>query len=521
MEVIARFESERQALALMNHPNIASVFDAGATGEGRPYFAMEYVPGEPITAYCDKHRLTLRQRLDLFLHICEGVQHAHQKGIIHRDIKPSNILVTVQDDEPVPKIIDFGVAKATVQRLTEKTVYTELGQLIGTPEYMSPEQAEMTGADIDTRTDVYALGVILYELLVGAQPFDATELRRAGFDGMRRIIREKAPSKPSTRLSSLGDTSTDKARSRGTELAVLERQLRGDLDWITMKALEKDRTRRYGSPSELAEDIRRHLRHEPVVAGPPGQVYRMRKFTQRHRIAVAVATGFLALLVGFAILMAIQSARIARERDRAEQEAAKSEAVTDFLRDTLSSADPYGGLGREVTVLDALGEAVRKIEESLESEREIKAALQDTIGYTYTELGRYEEAEPLLRSSLAMRRAVLGDEHLDVAESLFHLGLVQLERDDPQKNDHELAAKHFGEALAIYRKLLGEDSLEAADVLNALGVLRAYAGDEEEAEAHYRESLAIRRKLLTEDAVEIGQSLGNLALSVLGRGIRT
>ena len=256
-QVIARFESERQALALMNHPNIASVYDAGATEQGRPYFAMEYVRGISITEYCDKHRLRIKERLDLFIAVCEGVQHAHQKGIIHRDLKPSNVLVTIQDDNPVPKIIDFGVAKATAHRLTERTVYTELGQLIGTPDYMSPEQAEMTGLDIDTRTDVYSLGVVLYELLVGAQPFDATELRKAGFDGIRRIIREKEPLRPSTKVHSLDETTTDSAKNRRVDPMILARELRGDLDWITVKTLEKDRTRRYGSPAELAADIRR------------------------------------------------------------------------------------------------------------------------------------------------------------------------------------------------------------------------------------------------------------------------
>ncbi len=244
-EVIARFESERQALALMNHPNIARVFDAGATPEGRPYFAMEYVQGIPITEYCDKHRLTIRERLALFVDVCEGVQHAHQKGIIHRDIKPSNVLVTSQDEMRAPKIIDFGVAKATSQRLTEHPLFTELGQLIGTPEYMSPEQAEMTNLDIDTRTDVYSLGAVLYELLAGRQPFDSKELRQAGFAEIQRKLREEDPPKPSSRVSGLGPASTVCASNRRIDVRALGRALEGDLDWITMKALEKDRVRRY------------------------------------------------------------------------------------------------------------------------------------------------------------------------------------------------------------------------------------------------------------------------------------
>jgi serine/threonine protein kinase len=246
-EVLARFDSERQALALMSHPNIAQVYDAGTTSDGRPYFVMEFVQGVPVTRYCDTNRLTTNERLELFTQICEGVQHAHQKGVIHRDLKPSNVLVKVQDSKPVPKIIDFGVSKAIAQRLTEQTLFTAIGEFIGTPEYMSPEQAEMTELDIDTRTDVYALGVVLYELLVGAQPFDAAELRRSGFDEMRRKIREDEPPRPSMRLSAMGERSVTAAENRRSEPSTLSRKIHGDLDWITMKALEKDRTRRYDS----------------------------------------------------------------------------------------------------------------------------------------------------------------------------------------------------------------------------------------------------------------------------------
>ena len=268
-QVIARFESERQALALMNHSNIAAVYGAGATREGRPYFAMEYVHGIPITEYCDKHRFTIKERLELYVQVCEGIQHAHQKGIIHRDIKPSNVLVAVQDDKPLAKIIDFGVAKATSQRLTEHTVSSELGHLIGTLDYMSPEQAEMTNLDIDTRTDVYSLGVLLYELLVGTLPFDPIDLRAAGLLELQRKLSEEEPPRPSARLSGLGRASTTTAKNRRIEVKTLNRQLKGDLDWITMKALEKDRIRRYETASALAADIRRHLSYEPVLASPP------------------------------------------------------------------------------------------------------------------------------------------------------------------------------------------------------------------------------------------------------------
>jgi non-specific serine/threonine protein kinase/serine/threonine-protein kinase len=352
-QVVARFETERQALAMMDHPCIARVFDAGTTPRGRPYFVMEYVPGIPISEHCDKHRLPTRERLELFMQVCEGVQHAHQKAIIHRDLKPSNVLIATQDEKAVPKIIDFGVAKATAQRLTERTMHTELGQLIGTPEYMSPEQAEMTGQNIDTRTDVYSLGVLLYVLLVGALPFDSRMLRRGGFDEIRRQIREAEPERPSQRLTRLGEASTISAKNRGAEIVELKSQLKGDLDWITMKALEKDRTRRYGSPNELAADIRRHLDDEPVVARPPSAAYKMGKFVRRHRFGVAAAIVLLGLLVSFAVSMAIQANRIANERDRANQEAETASKVSEFLEGLFEVSDPSEALGNTITARPA------------------------------------------------------------------------------------------------------------------------------------------------------------------------
>ncbi len=299
-EVVARFEAERQALALMDHPNIARVFDAGATESGRPYFAMELVKGIPITDYCDKTHLTPEERLRLFVSVCNAVQHAHQKGIIHRDIKPSNVLVTLHDSKPVVKVIDFGVAKAINQRLTERTLFTKFAQLVGTPMYMSPEQAELSGLDVDTRTDVYSLGVLLYELMTGVTPFDKKRLSEAGYDEVRRIIREEDPPKPSTKINTLGDSATNISMHRRMEPKRLSAWLKGDVDWIVMRALEKERTRRYETAKDLASDILRHLSHEPVDASPPSLPYRTRKFVRRHRIGVAATTAavlFVALLV--------------------------------------------------------------------------------------------------------------------------------------------------------------------------------------------------------------------------------
>ena len=301
-EVVARFSAERQALAMMDHPNIAKVFDAGCTTSQRPYFVMELVRGIPITEYCDKKKLTIEQRLRLFIQVCEAIQHAHQKGIIHRDIKPSNVMVTEHDGRPVPKVIDFGVAKATNQRLTEQTIYTRFQQIIGTPMYMSPEQAELSGLDVDTRSDVYALGVLLYELITGVPPFEKELFERATYDEIRRIIRDREPPTPSVRLTSLGDSATTISRDRGTDLERLRRQVQGDLDWVVFKAMEKDRTRRYQSPTSLAEDVRRYLNDEIVEARSPSPLYRLRKYVRRNKAAVfTVAVVFAALTLGLAL----------------------------------------------------------------------------------------------------------------------------------------------------------------------------------------------------------------------------
>ena len=301
-QIVARFEAERQALAVMDHTNVAKVFDAGMTDNGRSYFVMEYVKGVPITEHCDRQKLGVRDRVELFMEVCEAVQHAHQKGIIHRDLKPRNILVSFEGSRSICKVIDFGVAKAITGSLTEKTVYTEQGQAIGTPEYMSPEQAEMTGQDIDTRSDIYSLGVVLYELLTGSLPFTSDYLRSGGLEHIRRVIREEEPPTPSTRTTSLdAKRSTKVAKDRDTDLRELRRELKGDLDWIVLKAMEKDRQRRYETAHGLAMDIQRYLDNEPIMARPPSSLYRLSKMARRNKVAfLATAAVAAALVVGLA-----------------------------------------------------------------------------------------------------------------------------------------------------------------------------------------------------------------------------
>lgn len=328
--VIARFEAERQALALMDHPNIARVMDAGETDSGRPYFVMELVRGVRITTYCEEHHLDTRQRLKLFIQVCHAIQHAHQKGVVHRDIKPSNILVTVNNNVPMPKVIDFGIAKATEGKLTDDPAFTLMGQFIGTPAYVSPEQAEPNGLDVDTRSDIYSLGVLLYELLTGRTPFDQRELIRAGFDEMRRMLREQEPQQPSTMLTSLADADlTTTAVRRRAEPPKLIKAIKGDLDWIVMKALEKDRARRYETADALAMDIQRHLDLEPVLARPPSRLYRLRKLVRRHKVvfasgAVVFVTLMLGLVLSTWLFLREREALRVQERLRQEAEQARS-----------------------------------------------------------------------------------------------------------------------------------------------------------------------------------------------------
>jgi len=497
----------------MNHPNIAKVFEAGATEQGRPYFAMEYVKGIPVNEYCDKYKLSTPERLELLIQVCEGIQHAHQKGIIHRDIKASNVLVTVQDDKPLPKIIDFGVAKATAQRLTERTVFTEMGQLIGTPEYMSPEQAEMTGLDIDTRTDVYSLGVLLYELLVGVLPFESDDLRSGGFDEVRRKIREVEPPKPSTRLTTPGFDTKHATRSRRTDLLSLTRQLKGELDWITMKAMAKDRTRRYASASELAADIGRYLKHEPVMAGPPSAVYRLRKYVRRHRTAAAAAALVVVALVIGITGMSIGLVKATKAEKKALEEAETAQRVSDFLVELFQISDPGEAKGNTITAREILDRGAKRIETELSEQPLIQARLMDTMGLVYRNLGLYEAASSLLEQALEKRRQALGRDDLVVSRSLHSLGTLVY-----AKGDFSQAEKLFREALEIKRRFLGSESLEVAEVLNDLAMALTALGNLPDSEPLYRESLAINRKILGNEHERVAQSVNNFGMFLYRKG---
>ncbi len=503
--VVARFESERQALALMEHPNIAKVFDAGATVEGHPYFVMEYVPGLPITTYCDKHRLPIKERLALFIQVCDGVQHAHQKAIIHRDLKPSNVLVGELDQKPVPKIIDFGLAKATGPRLTEATMYTEVGGLVGTPDYMSPEQADISERNIDTRTDVYSLGVILYELLVGALPF-GPQPPKAGAQAILQKISEREPTLPSTKLKSLGESSKDSAEKRQEDPQSLQRNLRGELDWITMKALERDRTRRYGSPSELAADLQRYLHHEPVMAGPPSATYRASKFIRRHRFGVGVAAAAAILLIAFAATMAVQARRIARERDRANREAETSKRVSQFMTSMFKVSDPGQARGNSITAREILDKASKDINAGLSKDPEVQAQMMNVMGGVFDNLGLYPQAQSLYSNAIEIRRRVLGPENPDTLRSIHNLC-----RPLREQGKYADAEKLQRETLDTQRRILGPENPDTLASTGELAIILYNEARYPEAEKLGQEALDTERRVLGPENPETQWSMDILA----------
>jgi non-specific serine/threonine protein kinase/serine/threonine-protein kinase len=528
-EVISRFEGERQALAMMDHPNIAKVLDAGVTREGRPFFAMEFVPGRPITEYCDAARMPTRERLRLMVETCRAVQHAHQRGIIHRDLKPSNILVCEVDGKPVPKVIDFGIAKATTQQLSAATVYTQAGRMMGTPEYMSPEQTGMGGLDIDTRTDVYSLGVVLYEVITGVLPFESADLRSAGYIDIQRIIREVEPMVPSARLSRIGsgmptivatvggsngEASPDRlARVRDTDFSSLRRMVRGELDWITMKALEKERTRRYESASALAADIERFLANEPVQASPPSATYRARKFVRRNRLGVAFGLTTVALL-SIGVVRTIMYARYeaqqrreieAREKDLLQvtqfqaamlggidPESAGQKLISRLSRDLADQGASLAGVNSTDVALDFIDQTILApakgaIDEQFAEQPTIDATLRQSLAETYVRLGLVEKALPLLERTLQIREKELGPNHPDTITAVGNVGYIL-----QALGRLEEAGPYFEGAVGRMEKLRGANHPELAAHLNNLAMLRVDQGKPAEGRPLYERAIAIQ-----------------------------
>jgi serine/threonine protein kinase/tetratricopeptide (TPR) repeat protein len=578
-QVIARFEAERQALALMDHPNIAKVHDAGATATGRPYFVMELVRGVKITDYCDQKKLPTRQRLELFIQVCQAVQHAHQKGIIHRDLKPSNILVSVNDGVAVVKVIDFGIAKATTgERLTDKTLFTAFEQFIGTPAYMSPEQAEITNVDIDTRSDIYSLGVLLYELLTSQTPFDAKELLRVGLEEMRRTLREQEPARPSTRLSTLGaEELSTAATRRGLDAPKLVSLLQGDLDWIVMKCLEKDRTRRYETANGLAVDIQRHLGNEPVMARPPSTVYRLQKLARRNKLAVgagALIAAALALGLGISSWSLIRERQAHQEavgqRHKAEMkekeanaEAVKSREVARFLEDMLGGVDASVAQGSDTKLLrEILDRTAERVGKDLTNQPAVESELRATIGRVYFALSEYPQAEAMLRDAVKLRVSQpekdvrqLAALHGDLGMTLWREGKLAAAREEVsagvsllrQATDNEgrrvlaLLLNHLAavlldargqdfdvshadaeaalhEALDIQKTLFTNDHPETLETLDSLAAVLYREGKLERAETIAREVLAARQKALGEANPKLANSLNALGVILMNEG---
>jgi non-specific serine/threonine protein kinase/serine/threonine-protein kinase len=502
-----RFQSERQSLAIMNHPAIAKVLDAGTTADGQPYFAMEYVAGPPITAYCDAHTLDIRRRIELFLLACEGVQHAHQKTVIHRDLKPANILVVEVDGKPVPRIIDFGLAKLDAPEDPDaESLRTRVGTFVGTPGYMSPEQADPSNGDLDTRSDVYSLGIILYELLTGSLPFGPDDGTRPSPDGLLQRQRDDDPSKPSARIGAIGARATAVAGARATEPSQLARVLRGDPDCIVMKAIEKDRDRRYATTAEFAADLRRYLNNEPILARPASAAYRLRKHVRRHRLVVGAAAVVVCILAGFSVVQAVELRRITRERDRADR-------ITGFMTDMFRVSDPRESLGNVVTARAILDKASKDIAGGLAQDPELRAQMMGVMGEVYSNLGLYSQAESLTTQSLDVRRRLLGPADPDVMKSMSML--VRILMHEARFQDGEKVAR---EAFDLKRRVLGAEHPETLSALNDLAALLSAQGRYPAAEAVQRQVLAAQRRVLGSQHPDTLLSMGDLALTLRRQG---
>jgi non-specific serine/threonine protein kinase/serine/threonine-protein kinase len=506
-QVVARFDSERQALAVMDHPNIAHVLDAGAT-EGRPYFVMEYVHGVAITDYCDNERLSTDERVRLFLEVCAAVQHAHQKGVVHRDLKPSNVMVGMESGEPRVKVIDFGIAKAMGQGLTDLTLVTRVGQILGTPAYMSPEQAQMSGVDVDTRSDIYSLGVVLYELLAGTLPI---ELGSVPDYALPHALRDADVPAPSARVSTIGDAGEAIARHRRTDLQHLRGELRGDLDWIVAKAMEKDRTRRYETVEALAADLRRHLQHLPVLARPRSAGYVFGRFMRRHKAGVAAGAVALIALIAGAALATAGFIRATHAEQEARQQAQTAERTAQFLVDLFEVSDPSEARGNTITAREILDRGAERIRTELADQPDVQSALMNTIGTVYRNLGLFDGAQEQLEAALATRRSVFGDESPQVLESLINLAEVHYSNGDRSTSERMLR-----EALALGERLDLPGGLGMADAMNDLALVLASYERQEFAAAIdlYRRALDIQLRERGSAHAEVVTVQGNLAVAL-------
>ncbi len=514
-EVVARFEAERQALAMMDHPNIARVFDAGATDTGRPYFVMELVRGVPVTEFCNQNNLSIRERLELFVTVCQAVQHAHQKGIIHRDIKPTNVLVTLHDGRPVIKVIDFGVAKATGQKLTDKTLFTGFTQMVGTPLYMSPEQAEMTSQDIDTRSDIFSVGVLLYELLTGTTPFDSQRLKSAPFDELRRIIREEEPPRPSTRLTTLAaEAASTVGTQRKSDPRQLTRLFRGELDWIVMKCLEKDRTRRYETASALASDVERYLHDEPVQACPPSARYRFGKFVRRNKaVLLTAAVVVVALVLGTVIstwqaIRAFNAEAQAKTSEQAETvQRKRAEEISKLLVNVLGSPDPKRD-GRTITVAELLDRSAKDLQDKFAEDPLTKAQMLKAIGDSYQGLGLYRDAIPLLEQARDLYVGTVGREQLDTLGATNSLASVYLNVGRPDE-----ALPLYEETLNLRKAKLGLDHPDTLRSMMNLATNYKSVGRIDEGIRLQKETLKVQKAKLGPDHRDTLGSMMNLANS--------